>query len=153
MDLSSDTPMDDDIELALDVGEPGQRGSAPPPEPQSGAGRAQAQADSRAARTPQTGAQPKPAQSGKGAAEPSSKAMTAPIARRPAPVSPLERIKVPLLVGFGGIVVALLEQIYTSVTGELVTIGPLRATYIAGMLITVGVLMVMKRLIFADDER
>jgi len=44
----------------------------------------------------------------------------------------------------------LVEQIHVSVTGSLLSLGPVRLTWIAGCLITFGVVMVMKRLIFTD---
>ena len=66
----------------------------------------------------------------------------------------MSRIRVPLWVGVSGIVLALGEQLYATVSGgSLVTLGPLRLTWIAGLLITVGVVMVMKRLIFESDGR
>jgi predicted membrane channel-forming protein YqfA (hemolysin III family) len=74
--------------------------------------------------------------------------MDAPMPRRARQPTQLDRIRVPLYVGFGGLVVIVLEQIYDKVAGGgLLALGPLRVTYIAGGLIAFGVLGVMKRLI------
>jgi serine/threonine-protein kinase len=97
-----------------------------------------------------SGSHPRPALSTSGVhqAPPASKAMDAPMPRRARQPTQLDRIRVPLYVGFGGLVVIVLEQIYDKVAGGgLLALGPLRVTYIAGGLIAFGVLGVMKRLI------
>ena len=63
----------------------------------------------------------------------------------------MDRIRTPLWIGFGGLVLMLGEQVYGLVAGgALLALGPIRVTYVAGVLIAVGVLGVMKRLVFGD---
>ena len=102
-----------------------------------------------------SGAHPRPASMSSSAAthgaQAASKAMDAPMPRRARQATQLDRIRVPMYIGFAGLVIVVLEQLYDKVAGGgLLALGPLRITYVAGALIAFGVLGVMKRLIFAD---
>ncbi len=60
------------------------------------------------------------------------------------------KLKIPFILGGSGLLLMLLEQIYVAMVGGLLAVGPIRLTYVAGLLVAAAVVMVVARLVTDD---
>jgi eukaryotic-like serine/threonine-protein kinase len=67
--------------------------------------------------------------------------------------STLARLRLWLIVTGVGMVLALIDRGIVSYLDNDFHLGPLRLAWVAALVIAVGVLMIMKKLVFSDDER
>ena len=153
---SSDGEDEDHLEIALDEHANFRGATAPDPPPLA---RASADATGQRPAASTSGLHQRPSSLGTSGthAQPiaAKGSMDAPIPKgtykRARGSSQMDKIRTPLWIGFGGLVLMVGEQIYAlAAGGALLAVGPVRVTYVAGALIAAGVLGVMKRLVFGD---
>ncbi|MCS6899932.1 MAG: serine/threonine-protein kinase [Myxococcales bacterium] len=89
-----------------------------------------------------------------GESGPSSRiAPTVPVREEPVVASTLARIRTPVFLTAAGIAVAILDRIIVATLDNEFHLGPVRLSWVAALIIVAGVLVIMKRLIFSEEER
>jgi serine/threonine-protein kinase len=89
-----------------------------------------------------------------GESGPSSRiAPTVSVRDEPEVASTLARIRTPMLITAVGIVVAIIDRIIVGFLNNDFHLGPLRLSWIAALIIAIGVIAIMKRLLFSDEDR
>ncbi|MCU0657689.1 MAG: protein kinase [Polyangiaceae bacterium] len=78
-----------------------------------------------------------------------------PLATRnePAPLGQLQKLKGAISVIAVGIVLAVIDRIIVAALDNDFHLGPVRLSWVAALIITAGVILMLKRLIFPDEER
>ena len=94
--------------------------------------------------------------SGIGPSCPRSVAPAVPV-REPAgestPASMIQRLRTSIAITAGGVVLAIIDRVIVAALDNDFHIGPIRLSWVAALVITGGVLSMMKRLLVPEEER